>query len=204
MFWHLATNWIAGHWLLGAGAAVAVLACTPAGWAFLKLALGTQLGRMALLAALALGMGSWYGAARYAAGVRDTQAVADAATQKVSEAAREAEAARAGVFHSNEVAYERGREEARAAVAGVLDAVARGDYVLRDRFRCPVIHPAAPADSGRANDASASAWGLQGADVQFLVRFADDADAVSDQLRLCQSSLAADRAAIPARATVTP
>jgi hypothetical protein len=119
-----------------------------------------------------------------------------AAALAASEAARTEEQTRARYMAGVANAYDKGKADAQAAVAGVLDDVRAGRFVLRDRFRCPAIRSApAPPASADIGDAAAPAV-LSGDDVQFLVRFAGDADGVRQQLIACQAVVAADRQVI--------
>jgi hypothetical protein len=116
-----------------------------------------------------------------------------AATLAASESARAEEQTRSRYIAGVDAAYERGKAYAQAQVAGVLDDVRAGRYVLRDRFKCPAIRSApAPPGAASVSDAAAPAV-LSGEDVQFLVRFAGDADAVRGQLQACQAVIEADR-----------
>jgi hypothetical protein len=76
-------------------------------------------------------------------------------------------------------------------IAGLRDGTVR----LRDRLaarQCP--GPVVSEASARASGGDAvQEVGLQGADVDFLVRFAAEADQVADQLRACQAVVRADR-----------
>jgi hypothetical protein len=132
------------------------------------------------------------------------KALAIAATKQVTaerdaeHAARTEEQTRARYIAGVGDAYERGKADAQAAVAGVLDDVRAGRYVLRSRFQCPAIRsaPAPPAGPGRGDGAAAPAV-LSSEDVQFLVRFAGDAEGVRQQLGACQAVIAGDRKVIP-------
>lgn len=132
------------------------------------------------------------------------KALAIAATKQVTaerdaeHAARTEEQTRARYVDGVATAYEKGKADAQAAVAGVLDDVRAGRYVLRSRFQCPAIRsaPAPPAGPGRGDGAAAPAV-LSSEDVQFLVRFAGDAEGVRQQLGACQAVIAGDRKVIP-------
>jgi hypothetical protein len=116
-----------------------------------------------------------------------------AAALKASEAARAEEQTRARYIAGVADAYDKGKADAQAAVAGVLDDVRAGRYILRDRFKCPAIRSApAPPAGAIASDAAAPAV-LSDDDVQFLVRFAGDAEGVRQQLIACQAVIQADR-----------
>jgi hypothetical protein len=134
--------------------------------------------------------------AQTAAAKAATSAAASALA--ASEAARTEEQTRARYIAGVGDAYERGKADAQAAVAGVLDDVRAGRYVLRSRFQCPAIRsaPAPPAGPGRGDGAAAPAV-LSSEDVQFLVRFAGDAEGVRQQLGACQAVIAGDRKVIP-------
>lgn len=60
-------------------------------------------------------------------------------------------------------------------IAGIRSGTVR----LRDRFTCPAAVPDAAAGPGGADDAAQR--GLRPADAEFLVRFADQCDAVVDE-----------------------
>ena len=78
----------------------------------------------------------------------------------------------------------------------IIGELRAGNARLRDRFTCKPTtgstntgHTSA-STSGRD---AATQGGLQTADAEFLVRFADDADAVVQQLQACQAVVRADR-----------
>jgi hypothetical protein len=163
--------------------------------ALIELLGGIRASIFALLATLALaacGVQSWRLDHAQASAAR-AAASADKAALASEHAARTEEQTRARYIAGVDAAYERGKADAQAQVAGVLDDVRAGRYVLRDRFKCPAIRSApAPPGAARVSDAAAPAV-LSGEDVQFLVRFAGDADAVRGQLQACQAVIEADR-----------
>lgn len=202
MLWHLVLNWLGGHWLL-AGPAVLALLCgvAPAiGFAVLRWLVGTRPGVLLLCAYAALALVLWARSQAYAQGVADTRAtlqpVADRAALKAERAARAEEATRTRYLAGVDAAYQRGLSDANAAVAGVLDDVRAGRYVLRQSLRCPAVRsaPASPAGAGQRDDAAAGV--LPDATVLDLVRLAGDADGVRQQLIACQSVVRADRAEV--------
>lgn len=111
-----------------------------------------------------------------------------------SESARKEEQSRVQAVDAIARAYERGKSDGKAAADTVLAGVADGTYVLRDRFRCQAPRPAAETPAGPAVSGGAEGAGLSGEDVQFLVRFAAEADDVVRQLTACQAVTEADRA----------
>lgn len=187
----LITDWLASHWLLIAAVAVvlAALANPVLVW---KL-------KAWILLAIVLWWG-WTGHAAYdhlAAQVatKEAKAAAEvaAATTRASEAARSEEQTRVEVMDMLARAYERGKTDGKAAADHVLAGVADGTYVLRDKFRCPAPGGAgAPAASAGGGDGAQGAV-LSDADVQFLVRFAAEADDAVRQLAAAQAVIAADR-----------
>lgn len=116
-----------------------------------------------------------------------------AAQFAASEAARKEEQSRVQAVDAIARAYERGKSDGKAAADHVLAGVADGTYVLRNKFRCPA-RAAAEAPAGPAVSGGAEGAGLSGEDVQFLVRFAAEADDVVRQLTACQAVTEADRA----------
>lgn len=130
-------------------------------------------------------------------------AIANMARQSVaeqfatSEAYRAEEWMRARYIAGTSAAYEEGKARAKAAADGIVADVRAGRYVLRESLRCPAS-PAAEATAGPgvSDGSAAPRGGVDGEDVQFLVRFAGDAELVSEQLRACQAVIRADRVQI--------
>ena len=188
----LILGWLADHWLWVAAAFVAFAA-----WA--NPVLVWKLKAWILLAVV-LWWG-WTGHAAYdalqaqieAREAKAAVAVADANT-KASEAARSEEQTRAKVMDMLARRYEEGKADGKAAADDVLDGVRTGRYVLRDKFRCPPQRGAgAPAPGPGVGDGQTGAV-LSVEDVQFLVRFAAEADDVVRQLDAAQQVIEADRA----------
>ena len=69
----------------------------------------------------------------------------------------------------------------KATIAGLRAGTLR----VRDRFRCPAGVSQAPAGAGSADDAGPG--GLQREDAEFLVRIADEADAIARKLNALQA-----------------
>lgn len=188
----LILGWLANHWLIVALAAVglAALANPVLVW---KL-------KAWILLAVVLWWG-WTGHAAYdrlALQVQTREAVAAQqvaeATADASEAARAEEQTRVKVMDMLARRYQQGVEDGKAAADHVLAGVRTGRYVLRDKFRCPAPSEAgAVAASPSGSDGGAPAV-LSGEDVQFLVRFAAEADDAVRQLAAAQAVIAADRA----------
>jgi hypothetical protein len=82
------------------------------------------------------------------------------------------------------------RENDKKKADATIAAYRSDNLQLQDRFAkrtCPASGVgSAKATAGVAGDNAAQSVGLQDADVEFLVRFADDADQVADGLRACQ------------------
>lgn len=152
----------------------------------------TIFAALMLAAAAVAGVQSWRLDHAHAAQAKAERAAA-VATIAASEAARKEEQARAGVFDAIARAYERGKSDGKAAADSVLAGVRDGTYVLRDKFRCPA-RPAGQIATGAGSRDDAEGAGLSDTDVQFLVRFAAEADDVVRQLTACQAVIEADRA----------
>lgn len=73
--------------------------------------------------------------------------------------------------------------ETDRTIAGLRDGTVR----LRERFTCPRVPAASPA-AGSGDDPAR--YGLRPADAEFLVRLADKADGVAEQLSTCQAVIA--------------
>lgn len=115
-----------------------------------------------------------------------------AASAAAARAATDAlEAERSAEVDRIHLAAERGRNEGEKRAAGVLAAVDRGDYVLRDKFRCPAAVAAEkPGNSGGiAQPAAPAAELFSRDDVRFLVRFAAAADRMRDLADECSALL---------------
>lgn len=110
-------------------------------------------------------------------------------------AARAAEQASRQRIHDIEVQHYEKMQAAEAERDRLLAAVESGELRLRDRFTCPASGSGSVPGTvpGSAGSEPAQAGGLQQADVQFLVRFAHEADEVTRQLQACQAILASDR-----------
>lgn len=184
-------GWLADHWLWVAAALIALAA-----WA--NPVLVWKLKAWILLAVVL-----WWGwtghaaydalAQRVHAEAAKTEAQVADLTRKASEAARSEEQTRIKVMDMLARRYEQGKADGKAAADDVLDGVRTGRYVLRDKFRCPPQREAgagAPAPSDGDGQEGAV---LSGADVQFLVRFAAEADDVVRQLDAAQQVIEADR-----------
>lgn len=188
----LILGWLADHWLWVAAALVALAA-----WA--NPVLVWKLKAWILLAVVL-----WWGWTGHAAHdalqaqirareAKAAVAVADANT-KASEAARSEERVKVKVMDMLARRYEEGRADGEAAAAGVLAGVADGTYVLRDKFRCPPQRGAGPTAAAPGSGDGQTGAVLSVEDVQFLVRFAAEADDVVRQLDAAQQVIEADRA----------
>lgn len=87
----------------------------------------------------------------------------------------------------------------RETISNRTIADLRGNAVrLRDKFTCACdagsAAAAAPAGPSTGIRDSAASLNLRAADAEFLVRLADEADAVADQLKQCQAVILSDRA----------
>lgn len=86
----------------------------------------------------------------------------------------------------------------RETISNRTIADLRGNVVrLRDKFTCAcdsdsAAGTATPGTAPGIRDAAAS-LNLRAADAEFLVRLADEADAVADQLKQCQAVVQSDR-----------
>ena len=67
----------------------------------------------------------------------------------------------------------------------VIASLRAGTLRVRDRFRCPAGVSQAPAGAGSADDPGPG--GLQREDAEFLVRIADEADAIARKLNALQA-----------------
>jgi len=198
--------WLASYWpWLACGAFVALCVFVPAVAGFL---FGTKAGRVVLVVGLSVGVGYWQRTDGYADGFKAADAhrvewqtaaalqVKSAALAE-SEANRKAEQTRVDAMALGESQYQRGREDEKAAVAGVLGDVAAGRYVLRSSLRCPRPPESGSAATGAApaigDGAGAGGWVLSPDDVQFLVRYAGEADTVSARLGRCKAIAEDDR-----------
>lgn len=93
-------------------------------------------------------------------------------------------------------------ENARNQTERDIDSVRTGTISVRDRFTCPAGSDRA-ADSGTGNAGpapgirdAAQTGGLRPEDAAFLIRLADEADAVVRQLSACQAIVRNDRASM--------
>jgi hypothetical protein len=93
--------------------------------------------------------------------------------------------------------HQKAIENEKAKADAVIAAYGAGTVRLRNRFTCPATGTggnmsAAATSTGQRDERTQG--GLQQQDVQFLVRFAAEADELADQLSACQSIIKADRA----------
>lgn len=116
---------------------------------------------------------------------------------RASEAARSEELVRVKAMSVADNAYQRGLRDGKAAADNVLAGVADGTYVLRDKFRCPARSGATQAASGTGSGDGGEGAILSPADVQFLVRFASEADDAVRQLAAAQAVIRVDRGEQP-------
>jgi len=135
----------------------------------------------ALLAGGLFGSGWWIGR--------------DGAQDKAREAALLAEAKAEKIRQATEDGWRRAHwdlayaaEEKRVArereVQSDIDALRAGAIRVRDRFSCPK----APATPGAGPKPDAKESGLLSADVEFLLRFAAEADTIADERNQCIAS----------------
>lgn len=80
------------------------------------------------------------------------------------------------------------RENDKAKADSIVAAYRSDNLRLQRRFAAVTVAATGPAEAtpGLAGNNATETIGLQGADVEFLVRFADDADQVANALRACQ------------------
>lgn len=72
-------------------------------------------------------------------------------------------------------------ERERETESTIAD-IRSGALSLRERFKCPAM-PKAPGVPGKAKEEEP--YGLRGADAEFLIRFADEADQYSEERNEC-------------------
>jgi len=86
----------------------------------------------------------------------------------------------------------RENENARLEIEDLRARLAAGTVRVRERFRCPAASVPGTAAAASGSDA-ADEHGLRGADADFLIRFAGEADTATRRLKLCQDALSRSR-----------
>lgn len=102
----------------------------------------------------------------------------DKAAAEQARKARAQEDAWRGAVYDIVFDLETRRLQREAETTGTIAGLRSGAVRLQDRFSCPAV-PAAAAGAGAADDAAQR--GLRVADAEFLVRLADECDAVVDE-----------------------
>lgn len=127
------------------------------------------------------------------------QATADAQAQ-----AREAERRGVEAVAIIEGQLHDQQQQAQADRDRLLADIDSGAVRVRDRFTCPAAGgmPGAATSAGQRD--AGKVGGLRREDVRFLVRLANEADAVTRQLQACQQILQAERMSPPAAAGDAP
>lgn len=151
----------------------------------------TQLRRLppwVWVAFLLLGTGWWYGRVQFNAGQADIQAKWDESRAKADKAERAKEQAWNKAVWDLAYAAEIKRAEREQETDRTIADLRDGTLRLRDRFTCP------KASRDPAAAAPAQEPGLLNEDVEFLLRFAGEADTIADERNQCIASYNALRA----------
>lgn len=87
--------------------------------------------------------------------------------------------------------HQQERDHAKAETDRTIAAVRAGTLRVQNRFVCPTTDTATGDGTSSASGGSDGSLprGLQDTDVEFLVRFADDAHTVGNRLTLCQKTV---------------
>lgn len=140
------------------------------------------------VAAFLLLAGWYYGHTRYNAGQADIQAKWDESRAKADKAERAKEQAWNKAVWDLAYAAEIKRVEREQETSRTIADLRNGTLRLRDRFTCP------KASGDSAPPATAKESGLLNEDVEFLLRFAGEADTIADERNQCIASYNALRA----------
>ena len=136
-----------------------------------------------LAAAIVFGGWNWWRKNVYYEALQNVAAENVKKARAAEEAQRRELAAQAEELKEKHRVREAALQEQLAEIM-LLPPAERVVYRLRDRW-LPVSCPAAPGSGG----VQTTYGGLQPADEQFLVRFAAEADGVTDTLTACQAAL---------------
>ena len=149
---------------------------------------------LALLAALVAG--GWYMRHEayqqgYESAERTLTAQYNGALIQAQAEAREAETRMAANANAAAIAYEKGKQDGKAAADSLRADRDAGRIVLRDKFRCPAAAPVPGTANPGAGDHGGAPAILSRPDEDFLVRLAAEADRNTRQLTTCQATLRA-------------
>jgi hypothetical protein len=133
--------------------------------------------------------GLYYGHTRYNAGQADVQAKWDESVAEAEKVRLATEQAWNKAVWDLAYAAELKRAEREQETERTIADLRSGTVRLRDRFTCP-----AAKASGAAAKPVPEESGLRIEDAEFLVRFADEADAIADERNQCIASYNALRA----------
>lgn len=131
---------------------------------------------------------------RWQARTDAAQAEAMSQTEQLQQQARELERKSAEAMGAIDSAYQRGRTDAQAEAGRTIADLRAGAVRLRERFTCPAGTAGGVPTSSTSTGGSdaAQGGGLSAEDAGFLVRLAEQADAVTLQLQACQAVVRRD------------
>lgn len=118
-----------------------------------------------------------------------------AAIAELRETIRKKEIKHAEELNAIDKNYQEVRLNDKLQTDHIIGDLRAGNARLRQRFTCPATSGGDKTNTGTSTGQrdAATQGGLQTADAEFFIRFADDADAVVRQLHACQSVIRADR-----------